>query len=81
MTELAELYLQLGSAGFIALLFGFMIYNLIQEAYDNQSESLAVFEEDYCDIEEGVEQLRKDGYTVEKTFLNGEYVVYKISGW
>ena len=39
MTELAELYLQLGSAGFIALLFGFMIYNLIQENKD-QSEDL-----------------------------------------
>tara|TARA_Y100000592_G_C5286354_1_gene228715 strand:- start:56 stop:349 length:294 start_codon:yes stop_codon:yes gene_type:complete len=31
MTELAELYLQLGSAGFIALMFGFVLYNLIQE--------------------------------------------------
>jgi len=30
MNELADLYLQLGSAGFIALLFGFMIFNLIQ---------------------------------------------------
>ena len=39
MTELADLYLQLGSAGFIALLFGFMIYNLIQSQKD-QSEDL-----------------------------------------
>lgn len=39
MTELAELYLQLGSAGFIALMFGFVLYNLIQEN-KAQSEDL-----------------------------------------
>jgi|TARA_B100000073_G_scaffold146759_1_gene120815 hypothetical protein len=39
MTELADLYLQLGSAGFIALLFGFMIYNLIQSQKE-QSDDL-----------------------------------------
>ena len=39
MTELADLYLQLGSAGFIALLFGFMIFNLIQSQKE-QSEDL-----------------------------------------
>ena len=39
MNELADLYLQLGSAGFIALLFGFMIYNLIQSQKE-QSEDL-----------------------------------------
>ena len=39
MTELADLYLQLGSAGFIALLFGFMIYILIQ-SQNEQSDDL-----------------------------------------
>ena len=39
MTELAELYLQLGSAGFICILFGFTIYNLISINRD-QSEDL-----------------------------------------
>ena len=39
MTELADLYIQLGSAGFIALLFGFMIFNLIQSQKE-QSEDL-----------------------------------------
>ena len=39
MTEIADLYLQLGSAGFIALLFGFMIYNLIQSQKE-QSDDL-----------------------------------------
>ena len=39
MTEIADLYLQLGSAGFIAVLFGFMIYNLIQSQKE-QSEDL-----------------------------------------
>jgi hypothetical protein len=39
MTELADLYLQLGSAGFIALLFGFMIYNLIRSQKE-QSDDL-----------------------------------------
>jgi len=39
MTELADIYLQLGSAGFIAVLFGFMIYNLIQSQKE-QSEDL-----------------------------------------
>ena len=39
MTELADIYIQLGSAGFIAVLFGFMIYNLIQSQKE-QSEDL-----------------------------------------
>ena len=39
MTDIADLYLQLGSAGFIAVLFGFMIYNLIQSQKE-QSEDL-----------------------------------------
>ena len=39
MTELADIYIQLGSAGFIAVLFGFMIYNLIQSQRE-QSEDL-----------------------------------------
>ena len=39
MTELADLYLQVGAAGFVFLLFGFMIYNLIQSQKE-QSEDL-----------------------------------------
>lgn len=39
MSELADLYLQLGSAGFIALLFGFMIFNLIKSQKE-QSDDL-----------------------------------------
>jgi sensor domain CHASE-containing protein len=39
MNELADLYLQIGSAGFIAVLFGFMIWNLIQ-SQKAQSEDL-----------------------------------------
>tara|TARA_R100000458_G_C8017462_1_gene78724 strand:+ start:145 stop:438 length:294 start_codon:yes stop_codon:yes gene_type:complete len=38
MTELADLYIQLGSAGFIALLFGFMIYNLIQSQKEQSND-------------------------------------------
>tara|TARA_Y100001938_G_scaffold84929_1_gene116609 strand:+ start:121 stop:417 length:297 start_codon:yes stop_codon:yes gene_type:complete len=44
MTEIADLYLQLGSAGFIAVLFGFMIYNLIQSQKE-QSEDLEVIKQ------------------------------------
>tara|TARA_B100000424_G_scaffold266347_1_gene257348 strand:+ start:951 stop:1247 length:297 start_codon:yes stop_codon:yes gene_type:complete len=39
MTELADLYLQVGAAGFVFLLFGFMIFNLIQSQKE-QSEDL-----------------------------------------
>tara|TARA_R100000231_G_scaffold10723_1_gene12998 strand:+ start:574 stop:879 length:306 start_codon:yes stop_codon:yes gene_type:complete len=39
MTEVADLYLQLGSAGFLAVLFGFTLYNIIQEN-KAQSEDL-----------------------------------------
>ncbi len=38
MNELADLYLQLGSAGFIALLFGFMIFNLIQSQKEQSND-------------------------------------------
>ncbi len=38
MTELADLYLQLGAAGFVFLLFGFMIYNLIQSQKDQTDD-------------------------------------------
>ncbi len=41
MTELADLYLKLGASGFVFLLFGFMIYNLIQ----SQKEQSADLEE------------------------------------
>lgn len=30
VTELADIYIQLGAAGFVFILFGFTIYNLIQ---------------------------------------------------
>ena len=49
MTELAELYLQLGSAGFIALMFGFVLYNLIQE---NKAQS-----EDLEDIKQSIHKM------------------------
>jgi Zn-dependent M32 family carboxypeptidase len=39
MQEVADLYLQLGAAGFVFLLFGFMIFNLIQSQKE-QSEDL-----------------------------------------
>ena len=38
MNELADLYLRLGSAGFIALLFGFMIFNLIQSQKEQSND-------------------------------------------
>ena len=50
MTELADLYLQLGSAGFIALLFGFMIYNLIQSQKE-QSDDLEVIKQSISKME------------------------------
>ena len=49
MNEIADLYLQLGSAGFICVLFGFMIYNLIQE---NKSQS-----EDLEDIKQSIHKM------------------------
>jgi len=39
MQEVADLYLQVGAAGFVFLLFAFMIYNLIQSQKD-QTEDL-----------------------------------------
>tara|TARA_R100000781_G_C4005299_1_gene101726 strand:- start:135 stop:428 length:294 start_codon:yes stop_codon:yes gene_type:complete len=50
MTEIADLYLQLGSAGFIAVLFGFMIYNLIQSQKE-QSEDLESIKQSISKIE------------------------------
>ena len=55
MTELADIYLQLGSAGFIALLFGFMIYNLIQENKD-QSEDLEEIKQSIHKMENVLDQ-------------------------
>ena len=55
MTELAELYLQLGSAGFIALLFVFIIYNLIQENKD-QSEDLEEIKQSIHKMENVLDQ-------------------------
>ena len=40
MTELAELYLQLGSAGFIALMFGFVLYNLEKDIAEINPENI-----------------------------------------
>tara|TARA_R100000234_G_scaffold38340_1_gene22675 strand:+ start:1007 stop:1303 length:297 start_codon:yes stop_codon:yes gene_type:complete len=39
MNEIADLYLQLGSAGFVCVLFGFTLYTVLQEN-KNQSEDL-----------------------------------------
>jgi CRISPR/Cas system CSM-associated protein Csm2 small subunit len=50
VTEIADLYLQLGSAGFIAVLFGFMIYNLIQSQKE-QSEDLESIKQSISKIE------------------------------
>jgi len=45
MQELADLYLAVGSAGFLFIMFGFVLYNLIQEN-KNQSEDLEVIKQD-----------------------------------
>jgi len=50
VTDIADLYLQLGSAGFIAVLFGFMIYNLIQSQKE-QSEDLESIKQSISKIE------------------------------
>ena len=50
MTDIADLYLQLGSAGFIAVLFGFMIYNLIQSQKE-QSDDLESIKQSISKIE------------------------------
>lgn len=50
MTELADLYLQIGSAGFICVLFGFMIYNLIQSQRE-QSEDLEQIKQSIAKME------------------------------
>lgn len=55
MTELADLYLQLGSAGFIALLFGFMIFNLIQSQKE-QSEDLEEIKQSIHKMENVLDQ-------------------------
>ena len=63
MTQLAELYLQLGSAGFIALLFGFMIYNLIQE---NKAQS------------EDLEQIKQSIRKMESVLDNNQTISVKL---
>ena len=50
MTDIADLYLQLGSAGFIAVLFGFMIYNLIQSQKE-KSEDIESIKQSISKIE------------------------------
>ena len=39
MTEIADIYMNLGAAGFVCVMFGFVLYNLIQEN-KNQTEDL-----------------------------------------
>ena len=39
MNEIADIYMNLGAAGFVCVSFGFVLYNLIQET-KNQSEDL-----------------------------------------
>lgn len=56
MNEIADLYLQLGSAGFIAILFGFMIYNLIQSQKE-QSEDLEEIKQSIHKMESVIDQL------------------------
>ena len=55
INELADLYLQLGSAGFIALLFGFMIYNLIQSQKE-QSDDLEEIKQSIHKMESVLDQ-------------------------
>lgn len=50
MTELADLYLQIGAAGFVFVLFGFMIYNLIQSQKE-QSEDLEEIKQSIAKME------------------------------
>ena len=57
MTEIADLYLQLGSAGFIAVLFGFMIYNLIQSQKE-QSEDLESIKQSISKIETQISNIQ-----------------------
>ena len=56
MNEIADLYLQLGSAGFIAVLFGFMTYNLIQSQKE-QSEDLEEIKQSIHKMESVIDQL------------------------
>jgi formyltetrahydrofolate synthetase len=57
VTEIADLYLQLGSAGFIAVLFGFMIYNLIQSQKE-QSEDLESIKQSISKIETQISNIQ-----------------------
>ena len=57
MTDIADLYLQLGSAGFIAVLFGFMIYNLIQSQKE-QSEDLESIKQSISKIETQISNIQ-----------------------
>ena len=50
MQEVADLYLQLGAAGFVFLLFGFMIFNLIQSQKE-QSEDLEAIKQSISKME------------------------------
>jgi len=45
MQELADLYMTLGAGGFVFVMFGFVLYNLIQEN-KAQSEDLEVIKQD-----------------------------------
>ncbi len=57
MTDIADLYLQLGSAGFIAVLFCFMIYNLIQSQKE-QSEDLESIKQSISKIETQISNIQ-----------------------
>tara|TARA_R100000482_G_scaffold74727_1_gene28760 strand:- start:349 stop:642 length:294 start_codon:yes stop_codon:yes gene_type:complete len=57
VTDIADLYLQLGSAGFIAVLFGFMIYNLIQSQKE-QSEDLESIKQSISKIETQISNIQ-----------------------
>ena len=56
MTEIADLWIQIGSAGFIAVLFGFMILNLIQSQKD-QTEDLEDIKQSIHKMESVIDQL------------------------
>ena len=63
MTELADLYLQIGAAGFVFVLFGFMIYNLIQ----SQKE-----------LSEDLEEIKQSIAKMESEISNSQNISIKL---
>tara|TARA_R100001510_G_C7610930_1_gene174501 strand:+ start:187 stop:483 length:297 start_codon:yes stop_codon:yes gene_type:complete len=55
MNEIADLYLQLGSAGFVCVLFGFTLYTVLQEN-KNQSEDLEEIKQSIHKMESVLDQ-------------------------